>query len=217
MGMPLSVRDLGCVIGGRKLWHGIHLTVGPGDRWAIAGPSGAGKTLLLRTLAGLVARDSGEISLAGKPLERWWPPAWRAQVVYVPQGPTLPEGTVEAALAASFRLRVHRDKQFPRDTVRRYLDAVCLGADFLGQDAGRLSGGEAQVVNVLRALLIEPSILLLDEPTASLDSGRAARIEALIDDWMAGDHERACVWTSHDQAQLERVSDRSLVLGSTTV
>lgn len=65
---------------------------------------------------------------------------------------------------------------------------------------------------MLRALLLAPTLLLLDEPTASLDPARAAHVETLVARWLAQDPARACVWTSHDAAQLARVSDHRLTL-----
>lgn len=210
----LVARGLFCAVDGRALWRNLELSVRPGERWAITGPSGSGKTVLLRTLAGLTPPQGGEIRFDGEPMNAWWRPAYRARVVYVAQRPALPEGTVQAALAAPFRFRVHHGREYSRDAASRCLAAVGIGAAFLDQDSDRLSGGEAQVVNLLRAILIAPDILLLDEPTASLDPARTAAVEALVRGWMAGDKARACVWTSHDAAQLARVTDRTLALVS---
>lgn len=210
----LVARGLSCSVTGRALWRGLDLSVHPGERWAITGPSGSGKTVLLRTLAGLTPRQGGEIRFDGKPMDAWWRPAYRARAVYVAQRPALPEGTVEAALAAPFQFRVHHRLKYSREAASRYLAAIGIGATFLDQDTDDLSGGEAQVVNLLRAVLVAPDILLLDEPTASLDPARTAAVEALVRDWMAGGEARACVWTSHDAGQLARVTDQTLALGS---
>src|SRR5699024_8237505 len=150
--------------------------------------------------------------LAGKAWGDSWPPEWRAQVAYVSQQPALPEGNVLDALALPFRLRVHRDKVFDRDRACHYLSRLGLDEDFLARDVSRLSGGEAQMVNLLRSVLIAPRVLLLDEPTASLDAKHTAHVETLVADWLAASPERACVWTSHDVAQLARVTGRRLIL-----
>lgn len=212
-GSPLlAVRGLGCTFGARTLWHGITLDVHGGERWAIVGPSGSGKTVLLRTLAGLVPSQAGTLHLDGQTFAACAPPAWRARVMYLAQRPALPEGSVEAALAEPFAWRVHRGKVFRRGEAARQLAGIGLDADFLAQETDRLSGGETQLVAVLRALLLAPTLLLLDEPTASLDPARTAHVEALVAHWLAQDGARACIWTSHDAAQLARVSDHQLAL-----
>jgi putative ABC transport system ATP-binding protein len=169
--------------------------------------------VFLRTLAGLMPRQTGEIRLRGRPFYQIWAPAWRGLFVYVPQGRGRRLGRVQTALAAPFGFRVHRDRAFSPEEAGRYLSQVGMAADFLRQDVATLSGGEAQVVAVLRALLIQPSILLLDEPTASLDPARAANVETLVRHWQTAAPDRACVWTSHDPAQLTRVSDLRLPIG----
>ena len=208
----LAVRGLRCTFGARTLWHDLALDLRGGERWAITGPSGSGKTVLLRTLAGLVPSQAGEMRLDGQTFAACAPPAWRARMTYLAQRPALPEGTVEAALAEPYAWRVHRGKVFRRDEAARQLAGIGLGADFLARDTDRLSGGETQLVAVLRALLLAPTLLLLDEPTASLDPARTAHVEALVAHWLAQDPARACIWTSHDASQLARVSDHQLTL-----
>ena len=211
-GALLSARGLSCEIGGRQLWHDLSLTLLPGERLAVSGPSGTGKTVLLRTLAGLTALASGEIRFRNRLLETWSMPEYRARLVYLPQRPALPEGTVETALRAPFRLRVHCRRRYSAATVNDYLAALDLNKSFLKQSTESLSGGEGQITAALRALLIEPTVLLLDEPTASLDAATARRIETLITHWLEQNAQRGYLWTSHDRGQLDRISDRTLNL-----
>lgn len=210
--MLLQARGLGFAVDGRTLWHDLNLTLRAGERLAVAGASGSGKTLLLRTLAGLEPVQTGELIFQDRPLSDWSMPAYRARVVYVPQRPALPEGAVEAALRVPFQFRVHRHQPFPLDRALELLAMLGRDKKFLQQHTERLSGGEGQIVAMLRALLIGPDVLLLDEPTASLDARAVSAIETLVESWLQAHPQRACVWTSHDRDQLQRVSDRVLSL-----
>jgi putative ABC transport system ATP-binding protein len=208
----LQARRLGFVVEGRTLWHDLNLTLHAGERLAMTGESGSGKTLLLRTLAGLEPVQAGELIFHDRPLSDWPMPAYRARVVYIAQRPALPDGEVEAALRVPFQFRVHQGRRFPMDQARELLTMLGRDESFLQQRSERLSGGEAQIVAMLRALLVKPDVLLLDEPTASLDARTVAAVEGLVGRWMQEQPQRACIWTSHDRQQLERVSDRVLSL-----
>ena len=208
----LQARRLGFAIDGRTLWKDLDLLLHAGDRLAVVGPSGSGKTLLLRTLAALEPVQTGELTFHDRPLSAWSMPAYRARVVYVPQRPALPEGQVEAALQVPFAFRVHRHQRYSSERARGLLALLGRDEKFLQQRTERLSGGEGQIVAMLRALLIAPDVLLLDEPTASLDAGAVAAIETLVASWLQEQPRRACVWTSHDRQQVERISDRTLLL-----
>lgn len=208
--------DLACTVAGRPLWHGLGFSLRAGESLGIAGASGAGKTLLLRTLAGLRPAEHGQIRLAGKRMQEYAMPAYRARVVYLAQRPALPEGRVRDALAAPFALRVHRGQRFEIERARGMLRELGVEASFLEQSTAELSGGQAQIAALVRALLIDPAVLLLDEPTASLDADRSTRVEALLQAWRTHEHPhdgpRGCLWVSHDQAQLARTCTRVLRL-----
>lgn len=199
---------------GRWLWRGLDLSLAAGERLAVRGPSGAGKTLLLRTLAGLEPVEDGVIRYQDRELAAAAMPRYRAQVVYLAQRPAAVAGTVEDALRLPFRFRVHRGRPFPREAILENLAVLGRDESFLRRPAERLSGGEAQLVALLRALAIEPQVLLLDEPAASLDEEAAAALETLVGAWLQADRSRAVVWTSHHAAQLERVTDRSVWIGA---
>lgn len=202
--------DLGRRLGGAWVWRGVSFDVAGGDRVALAGPTGSGKTLLLRAIAGLDRVDEGRVELSGRTARQWSPPAFRAQVVYLHQRPALWGGTVEANLEAPFALKTNASRRFDRDRAAALLERLGRKAAFLEARAANLSGGEAQVVALVRALLVEPRVLLLDEPTASLDRASAARAEALLASWVAEEPGRALIWTSHDPDQLARATDRRI-------
>ena len=171
------------------------------------GPSGAGKTLLLRALALLDLLDEGQVRWNGRVIRCETVPAYRGTVLYLHQRPTLFEGNVEANLRLPFSLKVHRHRRFDRDRVINLLNELGRDVSFLEKSHRDLSGGEAQIVALLRAVQLDPTVLLLDEPTASLDRDAAKATEVLLSRWHAeGAGRRAYVWVTHDSEQAERVA-----------
>jgi len=191
----------------------VSFAVHPGDRLAVLGPSGAGKTVLLRALAMLDPLDSGEIRWRGHAVPGGAVPSYRKQVIYLHQRPALLDGNVEDNLRHPFTLRAHHGTEFDRERVVELLGCLDRDAAFLGKSGRDLSGGEAQIVALLRAVQLDPAVLLLDEPTASLDRATAGAVEGLLDRWLAaGPGGRALVWVGHDRDQARRVTARGLYL-----
>ena len=206
----VSLRNAGRQVGDRWVWRGLDVAVHPGDRLSVRGASGAGKTLLLRALAGLDALDEGDLLTEGEPVSSL--PQHRAAVAHVAQRPALFDGTVRDNLQAPFAFAVRDGAAYDEARALALLDRLGRDAGMLDQSVDGLSGGEAQTVGLMRALLSAPSVLLLDEPTAGLDPERAEAVEAAVADFLAADASHAAVWTSHDAAQLDRVTTRSLDL-----
>src|SRR5262249_34321245 len=157
------------------------------DRLAITGPTGSGKTVLLRALALLDPLDEGLIRYRGSPVDGESIPGYRKQVIYLHQRPALFKGSVADNLQRPFALQVHRQKHFDRERLLGLVDFLGRDASFLDQSSRDLSGGEAQIVALLRALQLDPAVLLLDEPSASLDQGAGQAIEGLIGRWLEED------------------------------
>jgi putative ABC transport system ATP-binding protein len=200
-----------------RLWllENVSLTIRRGMRLGVLGPSGSGKTLLLRALAMLDPVDQGRITWQGKELAPEAIPAYRAQVMYLHQRTALFEDTVEGALRQPFSLHVHSQRRFDRDRVIGMLAQLQRDASFLDKRVRDLSGGEVQIVALIRALQLEPTILLLDEPTAALDAHATTSIESLLDHWISDQSAvRAWVWVTHDAQQIQRVTHERIVLDS---
>jgi putative ABC transport system ATP-binding protein len=151
----------------------------------VLGPSGAGKAVLLRALALLDLLDEGVILWGGQAIRCEAVPSFRSTVLYLHQRPTLFEGAVEANLRHPFSLKVHRNRRYDRDRIVNLLEQLGRDTSFLEKSHRDLSGGEAQIVALLRALQLDPTVLLLDEPTASLDRETASVIEDLLKRWHA--------------------------------
>lgn len=207
----LEATGLRRLAGERVLLDDVSLSIQGGDRIAIVGPTGSGKTLLLRSLANLDPLDAGDVHWQGTPVRGNDVPAFRSQVVYLHQRPALVEGTVEDNLRLPFTLRVHRDKRFNRERVAELLSSLGRDVSFLSQRQRDLSGGESQLTSLLRAIQLDPSILLLDEPTAALDAASTGLVETLVTKWLdERPKARATVWVTHDREQSQRVSSSVL-------
>jgi putative ABC transport system ATP-binding protein len=186
----------------------IDFTVCAGNRLAIVGPSGSGKSVLLRALCLLDPLDAGSILWNTKIIPHSNVPEFRGHVMYLRQQPSLLEGNVEDNLRHPFSLKIHHNKQFDADKIVKLLERLDRDESFLKKQCSTLSGGENQIVSLLRAIQFDPHVLLLDEPTASLDSEATALVERLVALWLQElPDSRATVWVSHDEAQAERVAD----------
>ena len=215
----LRVLDAGRRVADRWLWRGLSFSVDEGERVAIAGPSGSGKSMLLRAIIGLDDLDEGTVEVDGEPLAAWSLPELRMRIRYVPQIPAFADGTVAEALAeargyAASGAAVPPEAGAPEAWVEERLARLGRQRSFLGARTETLSGGERQIAALLRAVQTGPQLLLLDEPTASLDPDATDAVEALVSDWLDEDAARAVVWTSHSRDQRSRVTDRVVQIAS---
>ena len=211
----LSAKNLGRRHPGGDSWlfQDFNLDLESGDRLALVGPTGSGKSLILRALALLDPVDSGEVLWRGNPIADTEVPSYRSQVTYLQQRSPLVPGTVEENLRIPFDLQVRSKVRFPRDEALHLLETFGAGEEFLANKGANLSGGERQIVGLLRAFLAQPTVLLLDEPTASLDRDSAANVEDLVLAWQAESSDsRTYLWVSHDPEQVVRVAARTLKL-----
>jgi zinc transport system ATP-binding protein len=162
----LSVKNVGVVLDGKPIVEAISFELERGDNLAIIGPNGSGKTVLVRALVG-IAPHSGDIV---------WAPG--VKVGYVPQKI---DADRHLPLSIGDLLRAKaRVVNLPLDSVRSVADVIGLSPEILEKPVGRLSGGQFQKALIAFALLGDPNVLLLDEPTASLDQLTEERVYELI-------------------------------------
>lgn len=173
-----------------------------GGTIAVQGPSGSGKSTILRVMARLITAHGGEMFLQGTSWKEITPSEWRMRLQYLSQKPILFDGTVEENLRMPFTFKsVSQKRSFQFSAAAAYLDQLQLSNKLLQQEARTLSGGEAARISLIRALLIEPEILLLDEPTAYLDGDNRERLMTLLRQWVA-EERRAIIMVSHSEQDL---------------
>jgi ABC-2 type transport system ATP-binding protein len=181
--------------GARDALRGVSFEAGAGEVVAVIGPNGAGKTTLLSILAGLQPPTSGTVSRPAR------------EVGWVPQQPAI---YAKLSVAENLRLFARLERvPDPRRAVARMLDQTGL-ADRAGDELGTLSGGNQQRVNIAVGLLSEPAVLLLDEPSSSLDPRQRARLWEFVGALAEGG--TTVVFSTHDFGEAERNADRVVVL-----
>lgn len=190
-------------VGGADLFGGVDATVAGGRCTAVVGPSGTGKTTLLRLLNRLGEPSGGRILLDGVPITELDVLELRRRVGLVPQRATL------LAEVVTDEVRVGR-AELPVSRVAELLRRAGLDESFARRRCAELSGGEAQRVCLARALAVEPEVLVLDEPTSALDEVAAGAVGELIREHTGAGG--AVVLVSHDLAFVRAVADQVLVL-----
>lgn len=202
--LPAVVEGLVFEAGGRRLIDGIDLTLDHGPRTVVLGPNGAGKSLLLRLLHGLLEPTSGRVLWHGRPPDR----DLRLRQAMVFQRPVLLRRSAAANLRYALRAYGVAGESLV-DQVHVWLMRAGLG-ELAGRPARVLSGGEQQRLALARALSHGPEVLLLDEPTASLDPASALAIEELIQEaHRAG---TKIILVTHDLGQARRLADEIVFL-----
>ncbi len=207
----VEARGIGRRIPQKEAWllRDIDLQINAGGRLGVVGPTGSGKSLLLRTIVLLDPLDAGEIRWRASPVADPDVPRFRSTVAYLHQRPALHDGTVGDIFRRPYSLRVNRGKQYDEDRLLTYLDWLGRDGSFLTRRKHHLSGGEGQIVALLRAIQLAPQVLLLDEPTAALDSQAAEAVELLVNRWMGeAPDQRATLWVTHNLEQARRVADQ---------
>jgi tungstate transport system ATP-binding protein len=207
----IEVIDLSHNYGEREVLQGLSLSIGKGEVFALIGPTGAGKTTLLRIIDLLEVPGAGEIYFDGTCVPRSGKKRLeiRRRMSFIHQKPQVFNLSVYDNVACGLRWRGEEKSKIP-DKVDHILKIVGLEG-YKNRNARTLSGGEAQRVALARSLVLEPEVLLLDEPTANLDPISTAKIEQSIS-YVARQRNTTMIMATHDMSQGQQLANRIGVL-----
>jgi putative ABC transport system ATP-binding protein len=163
-----------------KVLHDINLEIKRNDLIIIQGESGAGKSTFLKLFNRFCDSIQGKFIFRGRELKEYGIDEIRSSIIYLPQLPFMIEGTIEDNLSFPFSFRVHSHKTYDPVKSREWLDYFQLDIP-LNQEALKLSIGQKQRIALIRSMLLEPEVLLLDEPGSALDSNNKKLIEQKIE------------------------------------
>jgi ABC-type sulfate/molybdate transport systems ATPase subunit len=205
----VEVRDVVVTRAGRRILAVDELSIMEGETLAIVGPNGAGKSTLLLVLAGLLRPDQGSIAMDGVQVEPVRDLDYRRRIGLVFPAPLLLSTSVFGNVAAGLRFRGIGSAE-TRERVERWLDRLAI-PHLRDRPASQLSSGEAQRTSLARALVLDPELLLLDEPFVALDSTTRAQ---LLDDFerLAAEAPTTRVLVTHHLHEAVRLGDRLAVL-----
>ena len=210
----LELKSLTKVYGGRPAVDTLSLSIDKGALVCLLGPSGCGKTTTLRLVAGFMEPDGGEILVGGKRIAApgaSLPPERRNMAMIFQSYALWPHMTVGQNVTYGLEIR-----KIPKADAKKRLDAVLaltkLSA-FLDRYPGELSGGQQQRVSLARALVVEPEILLLDEPLSNLDANLREEMRFEIRR-LHDEHRRTTVYVTHDQSEAMTTADVIVVMNN---
>ncbi|MDH3638057.1 MAG: ABC transporter ATP-binding protein [Gammaproteobacteria bacterium] len=206
--VSVSIKDLHLSFGRTQVLQGVNLEIEPGEFFAFLGPSGSGKSTLLRAIAGFGPVPSGRILIGGENVAAL--PPWRRNVGMVFQNYALwPHMSVRKNVAFGLQERKVSTAEI-HERVDNALDLVGL-LDFAERRPSQLSGGQQQRVALARTVVVEPRLLLLDEPLSNLDANLRVQMRRDILD-LQRQLRLTTIFVTHDQEEANTISDRMAVL-----
>jgi len=185
------------------------LQIERGETLAIVGPNGAGKSTLLLALARLIKPVRGQMMFNGKSIPQMDDLEYRRKISFVFQDPLLMDMTVEKNIALGLNFR-GTDKEETRTRVDRWSKAMGVES-LLGRRASQLSGGEAQRVSLARAFVLDPELLLMDEPFSAVDPPTRAQLLKDLSNLLSQD-QRTTIFVTHNLKEAAQVGDRVAVI-----
>lgn len=203
----LELSNISYVANDKSIIHDVSLSVNQGDYITIVGPSGSGKSTLLKLCSDLISPTSGTITYNGRPLTAIDPESYRKEVGYCFQRPYLFAKTVRRNILFPYDIRGMKPDM---ERIKYLFGLLHMPMEYLERRNDELSGGEMQRICLIRSLIFEPKVLLLDEVTSALDSVNTSIVEQVIDEL----HNKGITIVSitHSEEQSLRKANRRITI-----
>ncbi len=189
----------------RLLLKDFNLNLNTNQILPITGSSGSGKSTLLRAIVRMQTISNGSIIFKGENINRISPPTLRSKISLLSQTPTFTPGSVYQNLEEPFgfkNIQIHKPE---KEQLKVAVNDLGLNSGILDANVELLSGGEAQRIALARLLILNPTILLLDEATANLDPKSSSILTETVKTWVS-EGERAVIWVVHDNEVIRRLN-----------
>lgn len=190
---------------GKKIINDVTLHIAEGDFITIIGSSGSGKSTLIRLIADLISPTEGNITFKGEDYHSFEPTKLRRKITMCFQTPSLFGETVWENMTFPFMIR---DVSVDREKIESYFELFQMPKEYLEKDVYSLSGGEKQRIALIRSLLFDPEVLLLDEVTSALDEENTAIVEKVICE--RNEAGTTVLWITHNIEQSEKMGSRRI-------
>ncbi|UCH45030.1 MAG: ATP-binding cassette domain-containing protein [Nitrospiraceae bacterium] len=201
--------------GGSSVLEDLNLEIGANELFLIRGESGAGKSTFLQLFNRFCDSGNGVILYHGRDIREYGIEKIRKSIIYLPQIPHVIEGSVEDNLRFPFSFTVHRDNTFDASRAEEWLDYFQLQVS-LRDEALKLSVGQKQRISLIRAMLLEPEVLLLDEPGSALDEANKKLIEQKIESLLRSS-DVTVLMASHSTVSFAHTSYRDFEIKNRTL
>lgn len=203
----LELSNISYAVKDKTIIRNVSLAVNEGDYLTIVGPSGSGKSTLLKLCSDLISPTLGSITYNGRNLTAIEPEIYRKEVGYCFQRPYLFAKTVRRNILFPYDIRGMKPDM---ERIKLLFDLLHMPMEYFERHNGELSGGEMQRICLIRSLIFEPKVLLLDEVTSALDSVNAAIVEQVIDELYKNGI--TIVSITHNEEQSLRSANRRITI-----
>ena len=205
----IEIKDLVVRRNGRDALKIASLSISKGETLAVVGPNGSGKSTFLLTVAHLLKAARGDILLHGRSQKEWNELEYRRKIAFVFQDPLLMDMSVRENIGLGLKFR-KMDKKETSERVNKW--AKAMGVEkLLERKANQLSGGEAQRVSLARAFVLDPELLLMDEPFSAVDPQTREKLLEDLSRMLAEDH-RTTIFVTHNLKEAAQYGDRVAVM-----